>query len=120
MAFVQYLTINGHALPLPSTYNITLTSVKADTNGETEAGTTQRDLIRTGIVNIAVAINVNAATLKIITALSKQRILTVTYFDTDDLASKTKEMYMSDFTASLYKDTSKKGFWKVNFNLKEF
>lgn len=48
MAFIQYLRINGEDLPLPTSYSSELKDVQADSSGETEAGTTQRDVIRSG------------------------------------------------------------------------
>ena len=44
MAFIQYLKFNGVALPLPTSYEVSLRAVEADSSGETEAGTTQRDV----------------------------------------------------------------------------
>ena len=38
MAFFQYLNFNGTNLPLPDSYDVDLSSVEADTTGETEAG----------------------------------------------------------------------------------
>ena len=43
MAFMQYLKMEGVSLPLPDSYDLNLTDVEADSGGETEAGTTQRD-----------------------------------------------------------------------------
>jgi hypothetical protein len=48
MAFTDYLKISGTPLPLPDSYDLSLSDVEADTGGETEAGTTQRDVVRTG------------------------------------------------------------------------
>ena len=45
MAFIQYLRINGEDMPLPTSYSFDLKDVQADSSGETEAGTTQRDVI---------------------------------------------------------------------------
>ena len=59
MAFIQYLNFEGEDLPLPVSYDISLSDVEADTSGETEAGTTQRDLVRTGIVDISVSFQVH-------------------------------------------------------------
>ena len=52
MAFIQYLIFNEELLPFPDSYEITLSDVEADSSGETEAGTTQRDVIRTGVAEI--------------------------------------------------------------------
>ena len=44
MAFIQYLTFDGTALPLPDSYEVQMEDVEADSGGETEAGTVQRDV----------------------------------------------------------------------------
>lgn len=119
MAFIQYLTFDGTALPLPDSYEVQMDDVEADSGGETEAGTTQRDVVRTGVVTIAVAFSVSAAWLARLTAFSKQEKIAVQYFDTEELALKETEMYVTGFKAKLYKDTSKKGLWTVSFTLNE-
>ncbi len=52
MAFIQYLTFDGTALPLPDSYEVQMEDVEADSGGETEAGTVQRDVVRLGVVSI--------------------------------------------------------------------
>ena len=100
MAFVQYLVFDGVALPLPDSYEVQLVDVEADSGGETEAGTTQRDVVRLGF---------------------KQREkVSVGYFDTETLEMKEAEMFVEGYKAVLVKDTSFKGLWKVSFTLKEF
>ena len=37
---------DGENLPLPDSYEVELEDVEADSGGETEAGTTQRDVVR--------------------------------------------------------------------------
>ena len=54
MAFIQYLTLDGVPLPLPDSYGVQMSDVEADSGGETEAGTTQRDVVRMGVVSIPV------------------------------------------------------------------
>lgn len=120
MAFIQYLKFNGTALPLPDSYDMGLTDVEADSGGETEAGTVQRDVVRAGVVNISVSFSVSPSWLKRLTAYSKLPKLTVQYFDTEELALKETEMYITSFKAELYKDTSYKGLWTVSFMLNEF
>ena len=46
MAFIQYLVFDGENLPLPTSYDVAMNDVEADSSGETEAGTTQRDVVR--------------------------------------------------------------------------
>ena len=114
MAFIQYLTFDGTALPLPDSYEVRMDDVEADSGGETEAGTVQRD------VSIPVTFSVSAKWLKILTEFKQQEKITVGYFDTETLAVKTAEMYVEGYKASLVKDTSRKGLWSVSFTLREF
>ena len=44
MAFFQYLNFDGVDLPLPDSYEVDMTDKEADSGGETEAGTVQRDV----------------------------------------------------------------------------
>ena len=125
MAFIQYLTFDGTALPLPDSYEVQLDDVEADSGGETEAGTVQRDVVRAGVVSIPVTFSVSAKWLKILTEFKQQDKITVGYFDTETLAVKTAEiktaeMYIEGYKAALVKDTSKKGLWTVSFMLREF
>lgn len=119
MAFIQYLVFDSLNLPLPDSYDVDLTDVEADSSGETEAGTTQRDVVRAGVATIGVSFSVSPAWLKILTAYSKEPKIAVQYFDTEDLALKAVEMYISGFKAVLKKDTSYKGLWSVSFTLNE-
>ena len=120
MAFVQYLKFGYENIPTPDSYGISLTNVEADSSGETEAGTTQRDVVRTGVISIAVSFSVSPKWLKILTAYSKRSKIAVKYFDTEELNLKDAEMYITGFKAKLEKDTSYKGLWTVSFTLKEY
>ena len=120
MAFIQYLTFDGTALPLPDSYEVQMDDVEADSGGETEAGTVQRDVVRAGVVSIPVTFSVSAKWLKILTEFKQQEKITVGYFDTETLAVKTVEMYVEGYKASLVKDTSRKGLWTVSFTLRNF
>ena len=48
MAFFQYLNFDGADLPLPDSYEVDMADKEADSGGETEAGTVQRDVNCTG------------------------------------------------------------------------
>lgn len=100
MAFMQYLTFNGTDLPLPDSYDIDLSDVEADSSGETEAGTTQRDVVRNGVVKIGVSFSVSPAWLKKLTAYSKLPKLTVQYFDTENLSKKKQKCISVDLRQS--------------------
>lgn len=99
---------------------MTLSAVEADTSGETEAGTRQRDVVRQGMVEIAMSFSVSPQWLRKLSAYSKQDKLSVQYFDTEDLLLKRTEMYIEGFKAGLEKDTSYKSLWTVSFTLREF
>lgn len=120
MAFFEYLKFDGTTLPFPTSYEVTLESVEADSSGETEAGTIQRDVVRQGVVTIAVGFSVTAKWLKKLSACAKEDKLVVDYFDTETVDMKSTEMYIEGFKAKLEKDTSYKGLWTVSFTLKEF
>ena len=88
MAFIQYLTFDGTALPLPDSYEVQMEDVEADSGGETEAGTVRRDVVRLGVVSIPVSFSVSAKWLKLLTEFKQQEKITVGYFDTETLAVK--------------------------------
>lgn len=119
MAYIQYLVFNEKPLPLPDSYDIGLSDVESDSGGETEVGTTQRDVVRTGVADISVSFSVSPKWLKLLTAYSKMPKIAVKYFDTETLELKDAEMYITGFKAALKKDTSYKGLWTVSFTLKE-
>ena len=120
MAFIQYLKFDGRNLPLPDSYSIDLSDIVADSGGETEAGTTQRDVVRMGVVTISVSFSVSAKWLSFFSSYAKKDKIAVQYFDTETLALKETEMYISSYKANLEKDTSYKGLWTVSFMLNEF
>ena len=94
--------------------------VEADSGGETEAGTTQRDVVRLSVVNIPVSFSVSPKWLKALTGFKQREKISVDYFDTQTLEIKKTEMYIEGYKANLVKDTSYKGLWKVSFILREF
>lgn len=120
MAHIQYLKFDEINLPLPDSYDVSLSSVEADSSGETEAGTKQRDVIRAGVVSISVSFSVSPKWLKILSAYSKKSKIKVEYFDTEDLELKKTDMYIDSYKSKLEKDTSYKGLWSVSFTLNEF
>lgn len=120
MAFIQYLKFDGNDLPLPDSYEMEFSDVEADSSGETEAGTTQRDVVRAGVVTIAVSFAVSPKWLKLLSGYAKKDKIAVQYFDTERLELRNTEMYITGYKAKLEKDTSYKGLWTVSFTLKEF
>ena len=119
MAFFQYLNFDGVDLPLPDSYEVEMTDKEADSGGETEAGTIQRDVVRTGIVTISVSFSVTQKWLKLLTGYKQQEKILVRFFDPETAGQKQAEMYVEGFKAKLRKDTSYKGLWNVSFTVKE-
>ena len=120
MAFIQYLTFDSVPLPMPDSYEVELSDVEADTGGETEAGTTQRDVVRSGVVTIPVSFSLSPKWVKAMAEFGRKSKITVEYFDTETLDIRQIEMYIEGYKASLVKDTSYKGLWTVSFTLREF
>jgi hypothetical protein len=52
MKHQSYLIIEGVDLPLPNSYNLEFRDIEADTAGETEAGTIQRDIVRKVVIDV--------------------------------------------------------------------
>lgn len=115
-----YLIINGIELPLPDSYSVDYRDIEADTGGETEAGTIQRDIVRHRVASISVEFSCSPKLVKTLSSLSKQSNLKVKYLDTETLSLKDAEMYMEGFKVKLIKDTSYKGLWEVSFSLEEY
>ncbi len=120
MAFTSYLRIDGTEMPLPTAYDLSLSDVEADSSGETEAGTTQRDIVRSGVARISVSFQVSPDWLKRMSLMRKKPKLQVDFFNTETMVREAREMYIEGFKASLAHDTSQKGLWKVSFELKEY
>ena len=120
MAFFQYLNFDGVDLPLPDSYEVDMADKEADSGGETEAGTVQRDVVRTGVVTISVSFSVTQKWLKLLTEFKQKEKLQVRFFDPETVSQQMAEMYVDGFKAKLKKDTSYKGLWTVSITLKEF
>ena len=120
MAFIQYLVFDSVPLPMPDSYEVELSDVEADTGGETEAGTTQRDVVRSGVVTIPVSFSLSPKWIKTMAEFRRKSKIIVEYFDTETLDIRKTEMYIEGYKASLVKDTSYKGLWTVSFTLREF
>ena len=120
MAHLQYLVFNNENIPMPVSYDISLSDVEADSGGTTEAGTTQRDVVREGVVEIKVSFNVSKTWLKKFSAYKKLSSITVGYLDTASMNIVNTQMYITGFQTKLVSDTSYGGLWEVSFTLKEF
>ena len=120
MAFMNVFEINGETLPLPTSYDVELKDVEAESSGETEAGTTQRDLVRQDVATISVSFSVSKVWLEKLSGYRNLPRLTVKFFSPDTLQYKAAYMFIDGFKAKLEHDTSYKGLWTVDFTLHEF
>ena len=93
MAHLQYLIFNGENIPMPASYDLDLSDVEADSGGVTEAGTTQRDVVREGVAEIKVTFNVSQKWLKKLSAYKKLASITVQYLDVETIHRKRIRLY---------------------------
>ena len=113
MAFFQYLNFDGVDLPLPDNYEVDMEDKEADSGGETEAGTIQRDVVRAGVVTISVSFSVTQKWLRLLTGYKQQEKSRVRFFDPETASQRSTEVYVEGFKAKLKKDTSYTGPWIV-------
>ena len=120
MAHMQYLIFNGENIPKPVSYDISLSDVEADSGGTTEAGTTQRDVVREGVVEIKVSFQVSKIWLQKLSAYKKLSNIMVGYLDMATMTIINTQMYITGFQSRLSADTSYGSLWEVSFTLMEF
>lgn len=120
MAHMQYLVFNNGNIPMPASYSVNLSDVEADSGGVTEAGTTQRDVVREGVVHIGVTFRVSKKWLNKFSAYKKLASITVGYLDTETINIVDTQMYIDGYQVKLVSDTSYGSLWEVSFTLKEF
>ena len=88
--------------------------MEADSGGETEAGTTQRDVVRHGVAQIPVSFSVTAKWLKKLAGYAKLDKISVQYFDVETSELKLSEMYVTGYKAKLKKDTPRNSIAPIN------
>lgn len=115
-----YLMIEDIELPLPDSYALEYRDIEADTGGETEAGTIQRDIVRHKVASISVNFSCSPRLVKMLNQFTKKSNLKVQFLDTETLELKETQMYIDKFSVKLVKDTSYKGLWEVSFSLEEY
>ena len=120
MAFMKVLEFDGETLPFPDSYDVDFSDVEADSSGETEAGTRQRDLVRQGVPTISVSFSVTPGWLEQLSYYRSKAKIGVKYFSPETLEYKEQEMYIDGYKAKLEHDNSRKGLWKVSFTLESF
>ena len=84
------------------------------------AGTTQRDVVREGVVQIGVTFWVSKKWLNKFSAYKKLASITVGYLDMETMNIVTTQMYIDGYQVKLVSDTSYGSLWEISFTLKEF
>ena len=120
MAFLKYLLFDGIELPAPVSYEVNLADVEAESGGETEEGTKQRDVVRFGVVEIAVSFLVTASWLKVLTEFKQKKKISAQYLDPNVGELSMAEMFVDGFKVKLERDSKAGGLWAVSFVVKEF
>ena len=85
-----------------------------------EAGTTQRDVVREGVVQIGVTFQVSKKWLNKFSACKKLASITVGYLDMETMNIVDTQMFINGYQVKLVSDTSYGSLWEVSFTLKEF
>ena len=86
----------------------------------TEAGTTQRDVVREGVVQISVNFRVSKKRLNKFSVCKKLASITAGYLDAATSNIVNTQMYIDGYQVKLVSDTSYGSLWEVSFTLKEF
>lgn len=120
MAFMNVLEFDGETLPFPDSYNVDFSDVEADSSGETEAGTKQRDIVRRGVPTISVSFSVSPKWLERLAYFRSRSKICVKYFSPETLKYAEQEMYIDGYKANLEHDNSRKGLWSVSFTLESY
>lgn len=118
MANVIELKLNNTTLTLTADkYKTSYKSV--DALNTSEAGTTIRSVIRTGILTMDIGYKCDAAEKKLLDGWNKASSLTCKYYDEETSAVKTWTCFMSNYSADLIMETSTTRFYKVSFKLND-
>ena len=118
MGVIQ-LTINNNTLELTDDkYSESYSAV--DTVNMSEAGTTLRAVVRTGIPTLSVSYKCIDSEKALLDYLNKQSSLTATKWSEEDSGADIEwTCYMSNYTADLIVDGDAHRFYKVSFKLND-
>lgn len=93
-----------------------------ETKNQTEAGTTHRDIIRTGIGHLSVSMNADESEKAFFDECVNALELSVRYWSESAAAMVTKSMFMDpeSYSADLIIETGGHRYYTVSFTLEEF
>lgn len=93
-----------------------------ETRNETEAGTTRRNIVRTGIGHLDVSMNADESEKAFFDGCVNASTLSVQYWSEAGGAMVTKDMFMDpdSYSADLIVETGSHRYYNVSFTLEEF
>lgn len=115
-----YLKIDGNIIPVEPSKGYTLNLGDYEQVDKTEAGTSVRNLSRSGIPSISVSLDCNKTMLTLYRQLRKKLSVDVYYYDPEgnnDLAYDL--MYITNYNEKFLADINGGGIWNVTFNLED-
>lgn len=118
MANSIYLSLDGTELKLTSdSFKESFAAV--DSLNTSEAGTTLRSVVRTGIPSLSVSYKCDDAEKKFLDAEVKKPYITAEKWDETASARKEWRCFMSNYSADLISENSSNRFYKVSFKLND-
>ena len=115
-----YLKVNNVVLPVEPDKGYTISLGDYEQVDKTEAGTSVRNLTRTGIPSISVGFQCNRSML--ITLRNLRNLLSVDVFYYDPTAGNDLRydlMYITNYNEKFIADIEGGGIWSVSFNLED-
>lgn len=115
---MKLLKLDGYACPSPTSYEVSLQAIDADSTGRNEKGVMSREMVRAGVYKIQVAwTNLSSAQVaSILSKAEKESVSTTFEFG----GTKTAKMYAGDRELQLKSIDGASCFWDLNFSLVEF
>lgn len=118
------LNIEGVDMPNPTSYQVGVKDLDSESSVRSESGLLHRDRIRAGVRTIEVGWTVKTEDISKILKASAKESVTVKFFDPEDNAIRTSEMYAGDRVPVLKVLTDNSGatsaWWDLSFTLTEF
>ena len=118
MANKIYLSLDGRELALTDdSFKESFSAV--DNLNTSEAGTTLRSVVRTGIPTLSITYKCDASEKKYLDAEVRKAVIVAKRWDETSATKKTWRCFMSNYSADLIMETPTTRFYKVSFKLND-
>lgn len=115
-----YLKINENVIPVEPSKGYNISIGDYEQVDKTEAGTSVRNLSRSGIPSISVMLRCDKQMVRLYRQLRKRLSLDVYYYDPEGVNDlKYDLMYMTNYNEKFIADIKGGGIWEVTFNLED-